>query len=113
MPTLLNNEIPGLATKEYPVRLSLRTFASIHHFSAYTRHAVEEHDFPAAKKCFGLAEELYQHGDRVVRMLIENVFIFSLSSITPQGPSQKTLLKSIIPSALYRLYLKQVMSCGC
>ena len=113
VPAILKEEIPELALKPCPSRFSIRTFTFINYFSGYTMHAIEQHDLIMAKKCFTLAEALWQQGDRVVRMLIENIFIYSLSAVMPHSRTERGMLRSLIPASLYNLYLKQVMSAGC
>lgn len=111
--SLLKEEIPQLDNKIYPVDLSLEIYASIHRFSDYTRHAVEEHDYPQAKKCFGLADRLYHHGDRLVKMLIENDFVYAFSSLLLKNQAEQQAVRSLIPARLYSVYLQQVMKTGC
>ncbi|MET0391708.1 MAG: hypothetical protein ABW019_01150 [Chitinophagaceae bacterium] len=111
--SLLKEEIPQLDKKTYPVNLSLEIYASIHRFSDYTRHAVEDHDYSQAKKCFGLADRLYHHGDRLVKMLIENNFIYAFSSMLLQNRPDRLVVRSLIPARLYSVYLQQVMKTGC
>jgi hypothetical protein len=113
VPTLLKEEIPQLAGKMYSSKVSLQIYSSINYFSDYTRHAVAEHNFTIAKKCFAIAEKLYREGDRLVRLLIENSFIYSFSSFLPKDRAEKLMVKSLIPEKLYSIYIKQVMQTGC
>ncbi|MEJ7678457.1 MAG: hypothetical protein WKG06_11470 [Segetibacter sp.] len=105
--SLLEDEIPQLAMKPYPLRVSLDVYASINYFTDYTKHALEEHNFSQAKKCFVLAENLYFNGDRMVRLLIENSFIYSFSSVMSHSGTEKYMLKSILPQTLYKVYKRQ------
>ena len=113
VPSLLRQEIPQLVEKTYPSKVSLEIYTSIHSFIDFTRHAVEDHNLTLAKKCFALAGNLYRNGDRMVRLIIENSFIYSFSSLMPQDRIEKLIVKSMIPDSLYAVYLKQVMSSGC
>jgi hypothetical protein len=111
--SLLKEEFPQLAGKIYPSKISLEVYASMNYFSDYTRHAVEEHNFNLAKKCFVLAEKLYREGDRIVRLLIENIFVYSFSNYLPGTKIERAIVRSMIPAALYSLYTRQVMQPGC
>ncbi len=113
VPGLLRDEIPSFVTQAHPGRATLEIYASINDFTDYTRHAVEEHDFNLAKRCFALAEKLYGNGDRMVRLLIENSFVYSISSFMPVDRVERLMVRSVIPERLYALYLKQVMQSGC
>lgn len=111
--TLLRREIPQLSAKVYPSRISLEIYASMNHFSDYARHAVEEHNYNAVKKCFVLAERLFRYGDKIVRMLIENIFVYAFSSMLPNDKVERTIIRSMIPDTLYSLYIRQVMQTAC
>lgn len=110
IPGLLMDEIPDLFTKINTGRVSMEIYTSIYYFTEYTRHVLEEHNFIQAKKCFIIAEKLYRYGDRMVKRLIENNFIFSFTSFMPTDTAEKLLVKSLIPDILYTLYIKQIMS---
>lgn len=112
-PVLLKSSIPGLEQTCIPTRASLDIYVAINSFTDFTRHAVEDHNMPLAKRCFFMAGKLYREGDSLVRMLIENCFVFSFSAFMPNNRQEKLILKSIIPSSLYNLYVKQVSAGGC
>lgn len=110
---LLKKEIPQLVEKVYPARISLQVYVSMNYFSEYTKHAVEEHDFNLAKKCFALANKLYSEGDRMVRLLVENIFVYSFSAFPFANKEEGVAVKSIIPPLLYALYIRQALKSGC
>lgn len=70
VPALIRREIPSLAGIAHSGRVTLEVYCSLHDLTDCARNSVEEHNFNLAKKCFILAERLYRHGDRTVRMLI-------------------------------------------
>ena len=111
--SLLRQEVPELNRKVYPSRESLQVYTSMNYFSNYTKHLVHEHNFNAAKRCFNLAERLFRNGDSVVRMLIENVFVYGFSSMLPTDKTDRLIVRSIMPHDLYSLYMKQVNQSGC
>jgi hypothetical protein len=113
VPSLLREEIPQLVRNSHPVKASLEIYTSMHHFTDYTKHAVQEHNLNSARKCFTLAGKLYRDGDRLVQFLIENIFVYAFSSFMPQEHTEKLIVRAMIPDALYKVYLKQVMSSGC
>ena len=107
--SVLREEIPQLTWKVYPSAISLEVYVSMNYFSDYTKHAVEEHDFNLAKKCFALAEKLYRQGDRIVRLLIENIFVYGFSGFLFNNKVERTVVKSMIPPLLYSLYIRQMV----
>ena len=116
VPFLLQEAIPQMpvtATVQAHAFPATDIYCWLNSFSGYTRHAVADHNFGLAKKCFSIAEMLYRQGDNRVRLLIENIFVYSFSSMLPADRVEKLIVKNGIPSALYAVYLKQVMSTGC
>ncbi|MBO9563246.1 MAG: hypothetical protein J7621_10745 [Niastella sp.] len=111
--SLLKEELPRLTGDSYPSRFAMDVYKSVQCFSDYTKQAVEDHNFNLAQKCFHVAEGLYRDGDAIVKNVIENVFVFSITSFMPKDRIQKLILQSIIPASLYTVYVKQVMGSGC
>jgi hypothetical protein len=115
-PLLLKEAIPQMPV---PVKIQASRFittdiyCSMNSFSVFTKHAVDKHNFGLAKKCFAFAERLYRQGDSMVRLLIENIFVYSFSSFVTGNGIEKIMLKKMIPAALYAVYIKQVTSGGC
>ncbi len=107
--SLLEEKIPQLVLKTHPSRSSLEIYACINDFTDYTKHIVKEHDYNQAKKCFAVAENLYLNGDKIVRLLIENSFVYSFSSITNSSRSDIFMVNCILPETLYKVYRKQVL----
>jgi hypothetical protein len=111
VPFLLKEAIPQMPpASEIQASRFITTdiYTSINAFSLCTKHAVEEHNFNLARKCFSVAEELYIKGDGNVRLLIENIFVYSFSSLVPADRAEKLILKTIFSPSLYAVYLKQV-----
>lgn len=113
VPVLLKDELPNLETKTAPVHLSVNVYRSIHDFAEYTRNAVKEHHILIVKKCFNLAEKLYKQGDKIVRMCIENIYIYFFTTFMPDDRVERFILQALIPDSLNTVYLKQVSACSC
>lgn len=108
---LLNEEVPEPAVS-LPTKASLHVYTAINALCNHTRKAMEDHNATMARKCFKLAEKLYRQGDNVVRMLIENCFVYSFSSFIPKDNFEKLAVRSFIPECLYSVYIKQVTRSG-
>ena len=113
VPGYLARVLPESTLKPQPGHISLNIYRDLQHFTDYTKAAAVRHDYSLVKKCFRLADKLYSSGDTMVRNLVENIFVFSFSSIIPQNSLEKTLFKSFIPVTLYALYVKQATHGGC
>jgi len=110
---LLKKEIPGLFSIPHPSRLSLEIYTDMNYFSDFTCHALADHNYPVAKKCFSLADRLYRFGDNVVRMLIANNFMYSVTSVIASHRKERLLIRSIIPARLYAISIRQATASGC
>jgi hypothetical protein len=113
IPSLLKAALPAIAGDDYPTRTTMNIYKSVQCFSDFTRHAVQDHNFNLAKKCFALAEKLYRQGDAIVKNAIENTFVFSFTSFMPNDGIERLIVQSIIPTPLYAVYMKQVMGSSC
>jgi hypothetical protein len=109
---LLRREIPSLASHYCPSKPSLEVYAFMNYFSDYTKAAIEQQELGTARRCFALADRLFRNGDRMVRSLIENVFVFSFSSMLNCEQEERTHIRTLIPVTLYALYMKQVNRAG-
>jgi hypothetical protein len=112
---LLKNELPVVAGADC-AEVSAHTFnsihSSIHYLSACTKNTMEQRHFPAARSCFGLAEKVYREGDAMVKLLIENVFVYAnVWTKTRNTPSSWSA--DIVPDVLYKIHLKQLNDSGC
>ena len=113
VPGYLAQVLPVSALRPQPGHISLNIYKDLQHFTDYTKAAAEGHHYSLVKKCFRLADKLYANGDAVVKNAVENIFVFSFSSIIPQDSLEKIIFKSFIPVTLYALYVKQVTRGGC
>jgi hypothetical protein len=114
-------EVPGYLTQQLPAftfqprlgHLDLNIYKELQHFTDYTRQAIDRHNYLLARKCFRLDDKLYGQGDITVKNAMENIFVYSFSSLIPEGKVEKGIQKSLIPATLYSLYLKQIYQTGC
>jgi hypothetical protein len=113
VPVYLTRLLPAFTLRPQPGTVTLNIYRELQYFTDYTRNAIDRHNYELAKKCFHLAGILYGQGDVTVKNAIENIFVFSFSSIMPHNNVEKVVLKSFIPTVLYSLYLKQINQRGC
>ena len=113
VPALLEQGLPGFSLHPCLGQVTLNIYNDIQIFAEYTKHAVARRNYGLARKCFWIADRLYINGDRVVKNAIDNIFVFSLSSLIPIDREERIKLNSIIPKRLQYLYRQQVASTGC
>lgn len=89
---------------------SLSAYQSMQVLADYTKRMALEHDFKMVEKCMNLVEILYAKGNDLVRNAVENVFIFSFSSIMSRcNIVEWRMVQSYMPTDLYALYVQQVL----
>lgn len=103
---MLKKKLPQITARNYPSRVSLEIYASIIYFTDYTKQALQEHNFSQAKLCFDLAENLYLNGEKIVRLLIKDSIIYSISSVVSRSSSDQFMLRTILPGTLYKICKK-------
>lgn len=91
------------------VDVSFDLYRSVHDLTEIAQRAATDHDFILLKQCFALAEKLYNHGERLVKDVLENSFIYSFSRIIPANKMEQCVFKAMIPKSFYSIYLKQMI----
>lgn len=74
----------------------------------YLRKEVALEEWSMVRKIFSTAEHLYERGNSSVKNAIENVFVFSFSSIMPTDKQKRLSIHAIIPCSLYSAYVQQI-----
>lgn len=111
-------DVPAFIAVKLPqVKQDLRTsgrettiYQSIQVLTDYTKRMAIEHNFKMVEKCMALVEKIYEKGNTLVKNAVENVFIFSFSSImTIFNIVEWRIVQSYMPAGLYTLYVQQVL----
>jgi hypothetical protein len=111
-------DVPAFIAVKLPqVKQDLRTsgkettiYQSIQVLTDYTKRMAIEHNFKMVEKCMALVEKIYEKGNTLVKNAVENVFIFSFSSImTIFNIVEWRIVQSYMPAGLYSLYIQQVL----
>jgi hypothetical protein len=99
----LKHEIRGLHphTLCFNLDLGLDLYTSMHDLTTLAKNAAVTHDMILLNQCLSVAERLYKNGEHLVKDVVENIFIYELSSNVSKG---------ILPKTFYDVYLKQVMN---
>ena len=85
-------------------------YQSMQVLTDYTKRMAIEHDFKMVERCMSLVQKIYEKGNTLVKNAVENVFIFSFSSImTICNIVEWRIVQSYMPSCLYDLYVQQVL----
>jgi len=104
VPLYIAGNLPRLKMQTKDIYKSMQTLAD------YTKRMALEHDFEEVKKCMSLVERIYDKGNTLVKNAVENIFIFSFSSMRLLcNIVEWRMVQSIMPSSLYTLYMHQVL----
>jgi hypothetical protein len=88
-------------------------YQAMHALVKITSQKVKEHNYKAVKKCFDIADKLYAKGNGAVKNAVENIYVYSFSTIFQSGLAEKKKLLAIIPMSLYTLYINHLHQHGC
>lgn len=80
---------------------------------AFTCKNINGHNFKIVKRCFQLADKLYNKGNMAVKNAVQNVFVYSFTTMFERYPAEKKQLLAILPITLYSLYIAQIHHIGC
>ena len=88
--------------------------ALIQSLTDYTKRMALEHDFKMVGKCMDLIGMLYEKGNPLTRSSVENIFIYSFSTMMCScNIVEWKVIRSAMPDPLYALYVKQVLKSKC
>ena len=89
-------------------------YQAIQALTDYTRRMAFEHNFKKVKNCLTLVQKIYREGNTLVKNAVENIFIFSFSSLLANcNRVEWRIVQSYMSSDLYALYTRQVSRPGC
>lgn len=103
----LKDELPQVS-RTLPPLAALDVVANIQVLTDYARSRATLMDLREVRKCMLFAEKMYSKGNQYVRDVIENVFVFSFSTLFPCDRRQKMQLQAMIPLSLYSIYVRQI-----
>lgn len=110
VPAYLVDELPEIRKELRKAAPTLNVFKSIQCLTDYTKQKAADHDLLMVRKCFSAAEKIYLKGNAIVKNAIENVFIFSLSSLLHAcSRNEYQKMQAIMPVCLYTAYVQQII----
>ena len=108
--TLIAGKLPQLKNDLTLSGPRANIYQSIQVLADYTKRMAIEHEFKMVESCMSLVQKIYEKGNTLVKNAVENVFIFSFSSImTICNIVEWRIVQSFMPACLYTLYVQQVL----
>ena len=75
----------------------------------HTKRMALEHNFKMVGSCMTLMGMLYEKGDKLTRNAVENIFVYSFSTMMCNcNIVEWKVIRSAMPDSLYSLYVRQV-----
>ena len=114
VPAFIARQLPQVSGEIYRTNIPTTAYQSIQILTDFTKRMALEHEFKMVGKCMDLMEKLYDKGNTLVRNAVENVFIFSFSTLMCNcNVIEWRLIQSCMPAGLYSLYIRQVQRSNC
>ena len=112
IPMYLENVLPELS-KRANVPKKNNAYKLMDELLVYTIKNIKQQNYKVVKQCFKIADKLYCKGNAVVKNAVENVFVYSFTTIFQSCPAQKKKLLAMLPLTLFTVYMSQVYHSGC
>ena len=84
------------------------TYRTIDQFADYTKEVIKSGNLSLACECFSTANYLLSEGNREIKILIENVYIASLSTFLNINATFARQVKNLLPARLLDLFKKRI-----
>lgn len=113
VPRYLEDKIPAMKESLKDAAPGYNIFQTVQCLCDYTRGKIKEQDILAVKQILSTAEMIYIRGNPLVKCAMENVFIYSFSSLLHccERSAQREL-QAIMPMSLYSAYVQQMVKSG-
>lgn len=109
VPIKIGNEFPEIHKELRHLAVLGNVYESINVLTAFTRKMAAAHQFKKVQRCMELANYLHERGNALVKNAVENIFIYSFSLMrASSNPIEWRLLRAVIPSRLFLMYVHQV-----
>jgi hypothetical protein len=110
VPVYIAGKLPQIKNDLHRPGAAENIYQSIQVLTDYTKRMAIEHNFKMVEKCMGLVGRIYETGNTLVRNAVENVFVFSFSSIMCLcNIAEWRIVQSYMPAGLYSVYVQQVI----
>lgn len=90
-------------------KVNTNLITKMERFAEVTVNSLRLGKMVRAKRCFALAEDLFQKGNAEVKNAISNVYLYSVSHYLELN---HFTMKQFLPVALHKEYVKQINTSG-
>lgn len=109
----LADEIPEIRKDVIHLSVLGNAYLSMKVLATHTHKLITAHEFRQVEKCMRVAERIYEKGNTLVRNAVENVYVFSFSTLQVScSRTEWRLVKAKMPLSLFSMYIRQIMKPG-
>jgi len=110
VPAYLEEKLPGIKTDLDKLGNDISVYKAMQTLVQYINNMTLQHDIRTVKRSFQVAEQIYEKGNTIVKNAVENVIVYSISSMRPLcNEVEWRLLQAYMPIHIYSLYVQQVL----
>ncbi len=111
VPDILGEELPELNFDLEKVSAGGNIYNVLQSFAGYTKRCADLGNMKKLKSCFLTADKLMSKGNNLVKSAMENVYVFSVSSLLEIVSPIQEQVKKMFPENLKIAYTKQIIAC--
>jgi hypothetical protein len=108
---ILGEELPELNFDLEKVSAGGNIYNVLLSFANYTKNCANVGNTKKLSSCFKVAEKLLNKGNNIVKSAMENVYVFSVSSLLEIVSPIQEQVKKMFPENLKIAYTKQIIAC--
>ena len=114
VPAYLEDKIPEM--KELLVKKDVSSnifdpYKSVECLTDFTLKNANDHNIKMLKRCLKAGEKIYMKGNKMIKDAVENVFVYSFSSLFAgcHTKQERIKIESLMPGLLYSAYVQQIL----
>lgn len=112
IPAILSVELPEINNELKKLQSKNNIYKTMQCFVDFTKELAYTGNLAEVKHCFTLAERMLKDGNKTVRNAIENVYVFSVSSILHGSTSMSNEVNALFNGSLRKEYIHQIEASG-
>lgn len=109
---ILGNELPEINPELEKLPDPRNIYVSVKCFAEFTKQLIKKGNLSEVKHCFNVVEKMLLEGNKTVKNAIENVYLFSMSSILDFANPLSHKIKGMMNKALLIEYKRQLFTSG-
>lgn len=110
VPDILGEDLPEINFELEKVSARANIYNVLQSFAAYTNRCADLGNIKKLRSCFVTAEKLMSKGNNLVKSAMENVYVFSVSSLLELVSPIQEQVKKMFPDNLKKAYTKQIVA---